>query len=123
MHTITLMCICLAEQWAIARIVCELDRTSEENHCRYAKQPRALSSDRNCITQLERLPGLHFTAGSLERLRQMIIRCELKPGDRISEVDFVQAFGVSRTPLREALKLLAAEGLVRNPPTQRRGYR
>ena len=46
----------------------------------------------------------------------MIIRCELKPGDRISEVDFVQAFGVSRTPLREALKLLAAEGLVEIRP-------
>lgn len=54
--------------------------------------------------------------GVLEQLRQMIIRCELQPGDRISEVDLGQAFGVSRTPLREALKLLAAEGLVEIRP-------
>ncbi len=54
--------------------------------------------------------------GVLERLRQMIIRCELQPGDRLSEADLGQAFGVSRTPLREALKLLAAEGLVEIRP-------
>ena len=64
------------------------------------------------MTQLESSSRAPLHGGVLERLRQMIIRCELKPGDRISEVDFVQAFGVSRTPLREALKLLAAEGLV-----------
>lgn len=50
--------------------------------------------------------------GVLERLRQMIIRCELQPGDRISEADLGRTFGVSRTPLREALKILSAEGLV-----------
>lgn len=48
----------------------------------------------------------------LEQLRRMIIRCELQPGDRISEADLGQAFGVSRTPLREALKILAAEQLI-----------
>lgn len=50
--------------------------------------------------------------GVLEQLRLMIIRCELQPGDRISESDLGQIFGVSRTPLREALKILAAEKLV-----------
>jgi DNA-binding GntR family transcriptional regulator len=54
--------------------------------------------------------------GVLQRLRRMIIRCELQPGDRISEEEFGQAFGVSRTPLREALRLLAAEGLVEIRP-------
>ena len=54
--------------------------------------------------------------GVLDRLRRMIIRCELQPGDRISEEEFGQAFGVSRTPLREALRLLAAEGLVEIRP-------
>jgi DNA-binding GntR family transcriptional regulator len=62
------------------------------------------------------LPRLPLHDSVLERLRQMIIRCELEPGDRISEVDLGQAFGVSRTPLREALKLLAAEGLVEIRP-------
>jgi DNA-binding GntR family transcriptional regulator len=68
------------------------------------------------MTQLESSPRTPLHDGVLERLRKMIIRCELKPGDRISEIDFGQAFGVSRTPLREALKLLAAEGLVEIRP-------
>lgn len=46
----------------------------------------------------------------------MIIRGELEPGDHVSEIDLVRMFGVSRTPLREALKLLAAEGLVEIRP-------
>lgn len=46
------------------------------------------------------------------RLRQMIIRCELVPGERFTETKLVEKFGVSRTPLREALKILASEGLV-----------
>jgi DNA-binding GntR family transcriptional regulator len=50
------------------------------------------------------------------RLRQMIIRCELKPGERFTEHRFVATFGVSRTPLREALKILASEGLVEMRP-------
>jgi DNA-binding GntR family transcriptional regulator len=54
--------------------------------------------------------------GVVEKLREMIISCELKPGERLPENDIVQAFGVSRTPLREALKLLAAEGLVEIRP-------
>ncbi len=54
--------------------------------------------------------------GVVERLRQMIIRCELKPGERLAEQDLGTIFGVSRTPLREALKLLAAEGLVEIRP-------
>jgi DNA-binding GntR family transcriptional regulator len=52
----------------------------------------------------------------VEKLRQMIISNELKPGERLSELDVGRAFGVSRTPLREALKLLAAEGLIEIRP-------
>jgi DNA-binding GntR family transcriptional regulator len=68
------------------------------------------------MNRMESPPRTPLHGGVLERLRQMIIRGELKPGDRISEIDFGQAFGVSRTPLREALKLLAAEGLVEIRP-------
>lgn len=50
------------------------------------------------------------------RLRQMIIRCELVPGERFTEHKLVEKFGVSRTPLREALKILASEGLVEMRP-------
>jgi DNA-binding GntR family transcriptional regulator len=45
-------------------------------------------------------------------LRGMILDGGLKPGDKIAERDLCERFGVSRTPLREALKVLAAEGLV-----------
>lgn len=47
-----------------------------------------------------------------EQLRQRIFRRELEPGGWIDEVKIAQEFGISRTPLREALKVLAAEGLV-----------
>jgi DNA-binding GntR family transcriptional regulator len=47
-----------------------------------------------------------------ERLRRQIIEGELAPGQKISEKALCAAYGVSRTPLREALKVLAREGLL-----------
>lgn len=47
-----------------------------------------------------------------ELLRQRIFKRELEPGSWIDEVKIAQEYGISRTPLREALKVLAAEGLV-----------
>ncbi len=47
-----------------------------------------------------------------ELLRQRIFNRELEPGSWIDEVRLAQEYGISRTPLREALKVLAAEGLV-----------
>ena len=47
-----------------------------------------------------------------ELLRQQIFRRELEPGSWIDELKIAEQFGISRTPLREALKVLAAEGLV-----------
>jgi DNA-binding GntR family transcriptional regulator len=47
-----------------------------------------------------------------ELLRQRIFRRELEPGSWIDEVKLAEEYGISRTPLREALKVLAAEGLV-----------
>ena len=47
-----------------------------------------------------------------EQLRQRIFRRELEPGSWIDELKLAQQYGISRTPLREALKVLAAEGLV-----------
>jgi len=48
----------------------------------------------------------------------MIIEGELRPGSRIAESRLCDHFGVSRTPLREALKVLSAEGLVRLLPNK-----
>jgi len=47
-----------------------------------------------------------------ELLRQRIFKRELEPGSWIDEMKIAEEFGISRTPLREALKVLAAEGLV-----------
>ncbi|QIB32836.1 GntR family transcriptional regulator [Ancylobacter pratisalsi] len=46
------------------------------------------------------------------QLRDMLVNGELKAGDKISEQGLCTRFGVSRTPLREALKVLANEGLL-----------
>lgn len=47
-----------------------------------------------------------------ERLRARIYAHDLAPGAWIDEQSFADEFGISRTPMREALKVLAAEGLV-----------
>ncbi len=47
-----------------------------------------------------------------ELLRQRIFRRELEPGSWIDETRLAEEYGISRTPLREALKVLATEGLV-----------
>jgi DNA-binding GntR family transcriptional regulator len=47
-----------------------------------------------------------------ERLRQQIFSRQLEPGSWIDELKLCADFGISRTPLREALKVLAVEGLV-----------
>ena len=54
-----------------------------------------------------------------ERLRQRIFAHEIPPGSWIDEQKLAEQYGISRTPLREALKVLAAEGLVELKP--RRG--
>lgn len=55
-------------------------------------------------------PSLHDEL--VVTVRDMILEGELAPGTRIPEVAICEDLGVSRTPLREALKVLASEGLV-----------
>ncbi|HEV7338129.1 MULTISPECIES: GntR family transcriptional regulator [Bosea] len=54
----------------------------------------------------------------LERMRDMIIEGTLAPGQRINEGLIGAQLGVSRTPLREAIKTLASEGLVEIQPAK-----
>lgn len=61
-------------------------------------------------------PSLHDQV--VERLREMIVETELAPGERIDEKSLCQEFGISRTPLREALKVMASEGLVELLPNR-----
>ncbi|MBX9591196.1 MAG: GntR family transcriptional regulator [Hyphomonadaceae bacterium] len=74
-----------------------------------AQRPLKLGSARKARLRVVR-SGLHEEAA--KRLRALIIRGDLKPGEQLIEADLCAALGVSRTPLREALKLLAAESLV-----------
>ena len=53
------------------------------------------------------------------RLRELIFAGDLSPGAFMDEVQLAAQLEISRTPLREALKVLTAEGLVRHEP--RRG--
>jgi DNA-binding GntR family transcriptional regulator len=48
----------------------------------------------------------------LDALRDLILDGELAPGSRLPEPELCERFGTSRTPLREAFKMLASEGLV-----------
>jgi len=54
----------------------------------------------------------------LGRIKRMIIDGQFLPGDKIPERELCERFGVSRTPLREALKVLAAEGLLTLAPNR-----
>ncbi|KQQ34975.1 GntR family transcriptional regulator [Rhizobium sp. Leaf306] len=63
-----------------------------------------------------RRTALHDTL--VTRLRDMIIEGELAPGSRMHESQLGEQLGVSRTPLREAIKYLASEGLVELIPSR-----
>lgn len=60
----------------------------------------------------------HLHLEAARRLRDMIQLNELPPGTRLREVQLCEQLGVSRTPLREALRTLAAEGLVNQLPNR-----
>jgi DNA-binding GntR family transcriptional regulator len=53
-----------------------------------------------------------------ERLRTLIIEGELAPGARLNERELSERLGVSRTPLREAFRMLAADGLLVQLPNR-----
>lgn len=52
-------------------------------------------------------------------LREAILKGELKPGERLMELQLAEKMGVSRTPIREAIRMLEQEGLAVTIP--RRG--
>lgn len=52
------------------------------------------------------------------RLRQMLVENRIPPGAKLNERELSEVLNVSRTPLREAIKMLAAEGLVELLPNR-----
>lgn len=69
--------------------------------------------DTNLIKQIER-PTLREQV--YQGLKKAIIMLELKPGQRVNDNELAALFGVSRTPVREALKRLEDEGLIESVP-------
>ncbi|HJQ48769.1 MAG TPA: GntR family transcriptional regulator [Amycolatopsis sp.] len=59
-------------------------------------------------------------AGVINRLRDMIINRNLLPGQQIRQEEMARVLGISRVPLREALRVLTTEGLLTHRPHQ--GY-
>jgi DNA-binding GntR family transcriptional regulator len=59
---------------------------------------------------------LHDTV--VEHLRNLIVEGVLAAGMKLNERELCETMGISRTPLREALKVLAAEGLIDLPPNR-----
>ncbi len=53
-----------------------------------------------------------------DRLRTLILSGELAPRSRVNELALAERFGISRTPLREAIKILATEGLLELLPNR-----
>ena len=69
------------------------------------------------LVLVEEMPASPFKRGNFaqvaaDRLREMIVEGALAPGSKLRERELCQKMGISRTPLREAFKVLAADGLV-----------
>src|SRR6266704_2518021 len=69
------------------------------------------------VLRVERKPA-PVRAQVLDNLRQAIMERQLAPGQRLIERELVELTGVSRTSIREALRELAAEGLVTAIPNK-----
>ncbi len=76
-------------------------------------------SQRQSESRHERIVVPTLVARVAEALSTAIIEGRLKPGERLIETDLAERFGVSKSPIREAFRLLEQEGLVASYP--RRG--
>lgn len=85
--------------------------TSEEAAPLTASEPAGAQA-----AEARRKGRLHGAVAA--QLRTMIVTGELPPGARLREASLCDRLGVSRTPVREALRTLAAEGLVDTPPNR-----
>ena len=68
------------------------------------------------IVSIPRAAALHDQVA--QRLRQMLVENQIAPGAKLNERELSEVLEVSRTPLREAIKMLAAEGLVELLPNR-----
>lgn len=73
------------------------------------------ASSFQAVTRVERM-RLHDTV--VTHLRNLIVEGALAPGMKLNERELCETLGISRTPLREAMKVLAAEGLIEIAPNR-----
>ena len=64
-------------------------------------------------------PRQSLASEAAEYLREFILIGKLAPGMPVRERELAEAFGISRTPLKEALRILETEGLIEYGPTRR----
>lgn len=94
----------------------DLDRNSHDNLVYNPSMPTRPSSDEASHPGESPPQLMEFAAGEL---RRMILSLELAPGSHLVENKLAERLGVSRNPVREAIRTLAAEGFVEILP--RRG--
>ena len=73
------------------------------------------------MTRISAVDGIHrryLHDEVAERIRDLIRAGELEPNSRVNELELAERFGISRTPLREAIKILATEGMLELLPNR-----
>lgn len=78
----------------------------------------AIALSGSAMAGVTRITRMTLHEAVLNQLRDMIIEGQLAPGSRINEGQLGASLGVSRTPLREAIKTLASEGLIEIIPAK-----
>ena len=79
---------------------------------------QCMGGTNDAVTVVAPIRNLPLSVQVADRIRDLIIEGHLEPGARIDEAALVEQLGVSRTPFREALRTLAAEGLVDIRPSR-----
>lgn len=69
-------------------------------------------------TQIPKVARQRLHVAVVEHIRGLIVEGILKPGTKLNERELCETLGISRTPLREALKVLEADGLVDIEPNR-----
>jgi DNA-binding GntR family transcriptional regulator len=90
------------------------DVAADAKRCRMSVEASELGT--SGVAAIEPLNRRTLHDEVVDRVRTLVVEGQLAPGARIHESQLGKALGVSRTPLREALKVLASEGLIELVP-------
>lgn len=85
---------------------------------RYAREFFEMIFDMQTEMNSEQIVRVSLHDTLVSHIRGLLIRGELKPGEKVPEQALCKRFGVSRTPMREALKVLASEGVLQLLPNR-----